>query len=141
MQRIPGYLALAFVLAACQPQDLVVANPEFRPPLGTGAIGAGYFSIRSPEDDRIVAVSSQAAARVEMHASTTTGQVTRMERADGVDLPAGQTVKFEPGGLHLMVFSPEVKGDATFPITFEFRSGRRMTVGFGVVTAAPEPHD
>ena len=44
------------------------------------------------------------------------------EVPDGVLLPAGETVTFEPSGLHLMLVGlnhPLVEGEA-FPLTLEF---------------------
>ena len=42
-------------------------------------------------------------ARVEMHSMTMDGGVMRMRALPKIDLPAGQTVKLAPGGLHLML--------------------------------------
>jgi copper(I)-binding protein len=135
MKRLLIILGAALSLAACGPQaplaPLSIEHAEFRPPLGSSGIGAGYFTIRSAKADRIVAVSSPLADAVEIHASVTTGQRVSMQRLETVELPAGQTVKFAAGGMHLMVFSPH--GDAAaraFPITIELQSGAKETVAF-----------
>jgi copper(I)-binding protein len=54
-----------------------------------------------------------------------------MHRLESVPLPAGKTVTFAPGGMHLMVFSPRLgEAEREFPITIELESGTRKTVSF-----------
>ena len=143
MIRTLAALVVALVLAACGQggAGLAVEHAEFRPPLGATGIGAGYFTIRSAKDDRIVAVSSPAADSIEIHTSVTDGGNVSMQRLDGVELPAGKTVKFESGGMHLMVFSPRLpSGELTFPITIELQSGAKSTTMFRVITGGAEHH-
>jgi copper(I)-binding protein len=123
---------MAFSLAACGPQQpLAIEHAQFNPPLGSTGIGAAYFTIRSAQADRIVAVSSSLADAVEIHASVTKGNRVSMQRLETVELPAGQTVRFEPGGMHLMVFSPRSEASAkAFPITIELQSGTKEIVSF-----------
>jgi copper(I)-binding protein len=57
-----------------------------------------------------------------------------MQHVETLKLPAGKTVRFEPGGNHLMVFSPRVEASSSaFPITIELQSGGRETVSFEIV--------
>ena len=142
MKRLLIILGAAISLAACGPQaplaPLSIEHAEFRPPLGSTGIGVAYFTIRSAEADRIVAVSSSLADAVEIHASVTTGDSVSMQRLETVELPAGSEVKFAAGGMHLMVFSPH--GDAAakaFPITIELQSGVKETVAFEKVEGGP----
>lgn len=86
-------------------------------------VGAAYFQITSPVDDRLVAVSvdPSVAGMVEIHETvpahgedTAHGEdmthgdgdgaaMTMREMANGLPLPAGETVPLEPGGYHLML--------------------------------------
>ena len=60
-----------------------------------------------------------------------------MEQRPDIALPAGKTVKFEPGGLHLMVIAPQpLAAGATFPIQIELESGSVQTIAFA---GAPAP--
>ena len=88
---------------------MAIEDAQFRPPLGSTGIGVAYFTIRSDKDNRIVAVSSPAADSIEIHASVTEGGNVSMQRLEGVDLPAGKTVKFESGGMQdlLMKMQPD----------------------------------
>lgn len=135
MKRLLIILGAVLSLAACGPQKaeapLSVEHTQFTPPLGATGIGAAYFTIRSAKADRIVAVSSPAADKIEIHASVTKGTSVSMQRLETVELPAGKTVKFEPGGMHLMVFSPRSEAAArAFPITIELQSGTKEIVAF-----------
>lgn len=113
-----------------------ISEAQYRAPLGSSDIGAAYFSIRSAKPDAIVSVSSIAAAGVEMHATVNEGGMSRMVRIDRVDLPAGETVSFSPGGMHLMVFSPApIEAGATLPITIGLESGATLQTLFGASVA------
>jgi copper(I)-binding protein len=133
MKNLAGSVLFAFLLAACsgQPASLTVAGATYRAPLVDGAPGVAYFSITSAADDRIVGISSPDAQAIEIHASSSEGGISRMEKRDTIELPAGKTVTFGEGGLHVMVFSPIPKqGNATFPIQITLESGRVETISF-----------
>jgi periplasmic copper chaperone A len=138
MQRLLIIFGAMLSLGACGPQEpLAIRHAEFRPPLGSTDIGAAYFTIRSEKADRIVAVSSSLADAVEIHASVTNGDRVSMQRLETLELPAGKTVRFEPGGMHLMVISPRSEASAkAFPITIELQSGTKETVAFEKVAGA-----
>jgi len=140
--RLLAAFLLALGLATCgQGPGIAIEDAQFRPPLGSTGIGVGYFAIRSAKADRIVAITSSEADSIEIHASVTEGGNVSMQKLDGVDLPAGKTVKFEAGGMHLMVFSPKVSGEAlTFPITIELQSGATHTTLFKVISGSAEHH-
>lgn len=133
-------IALVMGLSACQPaQPLIVSDAEFRPPLGSNGIGVAYFSITSAAADRIVSVTSAEADSIEIHVSVTQGPRASMKRLETVELPPGKTVKFAPGGMHLMVFSPrESRDEAGFPITIELQSGVKRTVRFDRIQEGEE---
>lgn len=137
MKRLLGLVAL--VLAACtQPTGVTIADAVYRAPLVADAPGVAYFSITSAADDKIVGMSSPEAASIEMHASSTDANgMASMRKMDSVELPAGKTVTFGPGGLHVMVFAPvPQQASATFPIQITLESGRVETISFAGETTA-----
>lgn len=139
MMRTVIAIALTSLAIACggHTDSLSVENASYRPPLVEGGVGVAYFSITSNTVDRITGVSSPQAKAVEIHESTSSGGMAGMARLDGVDLPAGKTVTFGPGGLHLMVIAPEIAtANATFPIQIALESGRVETISFA---GAPSP--
>jgi periplasmic copper chaperone A len=137
VKQLIGLFAL--LLAACggQATGLKVDDAHYRAPLVDGAPGVAYFSITSAANDRIVGISSPDAQSVEIHGSSTEGGMARMQKLDQVELPAGKTVTFGPGGLHVMVFTPVPRqANATFPIQITLESGRTETISFTDETAA-----
>jgi copper(I)-binding protein len=125
-------------LAACGgAAELKIDDARYRAPLVDGGTGVAYFSITSPAADRIVGVSSPQAQAVEIHESTSAGGMAGMHEVANVDLPAGETVTFGPGGLHLMVISPQpTASGATFPIQIDLESGRSETISFSAAADA-----
>ena len=54
-------------------------------------------------DRALVSASSDVAEVVELHTHTMDNGMMRMRRIDQIDLPAGEAVVLEPGGLHVML--------------------------------------
>ncbi len=130
---------LALTLAACggTTTSLTVDDATYRAPLTDKSAGVAYFSITSSIQDKIIGLSSPQADRVEMHNSVTSAEgMASMVRLDSVDLPAGKSVIFGPGALHVMVFAPQpIAAGATFPIQIELESGRNETISFAQTLA------
>ncbi|PYE89339.1 copper chaperone PCu(A)C [Phyllobacterium leguminum] len=103
-------------------------------------VGGGYIKLdnKGGEADRLVAATSPAAKRVEIHEMTMENDVMKMRQLkDGIDLPAGGTVELKPGGMHLMfmdVIKPFKKGD-TVPVTLQFQKAGTVDVTFKVGAA------
>lgn len=121
-----------------------VTRPWARASLGK--IGAAYvtLSIRGGTGDVLVGVSSQAAARVEIHTHRIDSRgIARMLQLATVAVKPGAPVVFHPGGLHLMLFdlkSPLKKG-ARLPLTLHFRHAGTVRVTariFGMGSRGPK---
>lgn len=72
----------------------------------TGTPTAAYLVIANPggQADALLSVSTPAASGVEMHeTSTDMNGMTGMHPIARLEVPAGATVRLEPGGFHLMV--------------------------------------
>ena len=54
----------------------------------------------------------------------------RMERVDSVEIKAGEAVRLEPMGLHIMLIGLKrpLKKGSEVPITLTFRDGSTVTV-------------
>lgn len=70
-----------------------------------GPNAAAYATIVNAggEADRLIAVKSEIATASELHEMTMQGEVMQMRAIDGIDIPAGGTVKLEAGGTHIML--------------------------------------
>ena len=89
--------------AASTGSSVRIADAWVRAPAPGQKTAVAYIEVTSDRDAAIVAAGSPAAARVEMHSTTTEGGVMRMRALPRIELPAGKTVKLAPGGIHLML--------------------------------------
>ena len=128
--RASGALAiLAFALCVVAPADAAesvrAANAWVRPPVAGQTIASAYVELTSPTDAVLVGAGSAAAGRVEMHSMTMDGGVMRMRALPKIDLPAGQTVKLAPGGLHLMLIDVKqpLKAGDRVPLVLSIQPG------------------
>lgn len=100
-------IGLLVLLAGCArgAQALSVQDAWARPG-NTGEASAIYFTIHNPQaqDDSLLEARCDAASTVQVHRTQTdaAGKSAMMHQAS-VPVPAGQQVKFAPGGLHVMM--------------------------------------
>jgi periplasmic copper chaperone A len=106
-------LAVALLLgAACgpegPPQDprLQITDARVRGLIPGRDTTVGYFTAHNPGPEPLVLTGarSDAVRAIEMHVTLRDGDMVRMRRLDEVVVEAGETVRFEPGGRHLMLF-------------------------------------
>ncbi|HEX8446886.1 MAG TPA: copper chaperone PCu(A)C [Sphingomonas sp.] len=128
-QTAAPLFAMLFALAACAgtPDAVRVDDGAYvRLPAVPGNPAAAYLTVRGGATaDRLVAIGSGMAARVELHASMLHGGMMTMAPLTGVDIPAHGAVAFAPAGRHVMLFGlPAAVGPGTqVPFTLRFRSG------------------
>lgn len=121
--------------------------------------GAAYMEITAGEADRLLSVSvdPSVAESAELHETVAVEDemssddmnsddsmdgdqaMTMRELADGLELPAGESVALAPGGYHIMLLGlaePLVEGE-TFGLVLDFEKAETRTVAVEVRTAAP----
>ena len=81
------------------------------------------------EDHALASAESDAAKVVELHTHLMEEGMMKMRRVDKIDLPAGETVKLEPGGLHIMLIGLErqLSPGEDVDITLVFEDGSRSS--------------
>ena len=96
------------------------------------ANGASYFALSNSgaEPDRLLGAASEIAERVEIHNHIMDEGIMRMRKVDAVDVPAGGSVNFAPGGLHIMFLGlkEELVPGESFSLTLTFEQGGEITV-------------
>lgn len=113
--------------------DLELTGAFSRATLPNAPVAGGFLTITNTgtEDDRLIGAESVAAGHMEVHEMAMEGDVMRMrELADGLPIPAGETVTLKPGGFHIMFMDlqqPLVEGE-TVPITLEFEKAGKVEV-------------
>jgi copper(I)-binding protein len=131
--------ALVYVYATAHDYrvgDISIAHPmSFATPPGAVA-GAGYMMITNngESDDRLVAVES-AFPNTMIHETQMQDGIMKMRhQGNGVVIPAGETVTFEPGGLHVMFMGLEapLKDGEQTPATLVFEKAGTVEVMFNV---------
>lgn len=88
---------------AAQAGTVNIANAWARATVPGQEVGAAYLDIKSASNATVVKVESPAADFMEMHKMSVKEGKMEMRMLDSLPLPAGQVVKLEPGGLHLML--------------------------------------
>jgi len=135
-----GWLLLCALLSvAVQAGSLQVHEPYIRELPPGQSVSAGYFTLvnGSSAPIAVVAATSDAADRVEIHAHRMNGGAVHMEQVHRVEVAAGGQLQFKPGGLHLMLIDlkrPLRAGD-TVAVTLLDEKGGSHRVQLPVVDA------
>lgn len=137
LQALAALAALA-VLAGCSggtPQ-LDVGPAQAAEPVSGASQIALEITNDGDGDDALVAAETDAALAIELHLTEVDGDGrATMQQQDEAELPAGETVRFRPGELHLMMVAPDddVQVGGTFAVTLEFDRSDAITVDVEVV--------
>ena len=93
----------------------------------------GYFTIRNGSEKPVTLtdVETPGCGVTMMHRSINGS----MDHVMSLDLAAGETVRFEPGGYHLMCIEAKLKPGGNVPVTFHFADGGIVTANFAIKTA------
>jgi periplasmic copper chaperone A len=117
-------------LAHSAPAQLLVSDAVVRLAVVPGRPAAGYFTLAGgARPDRLLSVASPV-ARIEMHETLTVSGAMRMAALKMVDVPAGASVEFKPGGKHLMLFGlpAALKSGDELILTFTFEKAGAVPV-------------
>lgn len=114
-----------------------IANAWVKESIPGAMNGAGYLELTNTGDSEIVliGVKTPAAGRSEVHEHVMANGMMKMQHVHHLAIPAGETVVFQPGGYHLMMFGvkqPLRVGD-TVPFVLEFGDGASVEFGAKVV--------
>lgn len=105
--------------------------------------GAGYLQIinSGTTADKLIAVQSEAATRVELHTVINEDGVAKMRQVQGVDIPDHGDVKFAPGGYHLMFLqlTGPFKQGSLVPVVLKFEKAGEVRVNFTVKPSTYNP--
>ncbi len=120
--------------------DLVIVHPWARASAEGATNGAVYLEGitggRAP--DRLIGAASPAAAGSELHRHASSNGIMRMEPVEAIELPPGDHVVLQPGGLHLMLTGlaePLTEG-GSFPLTLAFDRAGRIEVSVTIASVA-----
>jgi copper(I)-binding protein len=108
-----------------------------------GAVtAAAYLTITNAgEGDRLLGAASPAARELQLHDHVLDGGMSRMVQLPEIALPAGATVRFEPGAKHVMLLdiaAPLVAGTMV-ELTLRFATAPPLTLTAPVLDARSTP--
>jgi copper(I)-binding protein len=136
-QKPYGLLLLALLCTGqAQAQNVIVKDAWIRGTVqGQTATGA-FMELTAKTNARLVGVSTPLTKSAEVHNMQMENGVMKMFPVDGIDVPAGKTVRLASGGYHLMLTNlqkPLNAGDKvplqlTFELADKLANKKRETV-------------
>jgi copper(I)-binding protein len=131
LQAAASKAVLAASAAVSGERPVQITDAWIRPAgKGQGGTG-GYMRLTSPAGATLVGFATPVAATAELHEMSMEGSVMHMRALPSVELPAGKTVSFQPGGNHLMLMGlkkPLKVGDkVSLTLTFKGSDGKAFT--------------
>lgn len=120
---------------------MAVTEGFARATLPSAPVGGAYVTVKNDtgHDDRLISASSPQAGEVQIHDSIMEGDVMKMVHlADGIAIPAGDSISLAPNGKHLMLMNltgPLVEGE-TVEVTLTFEHAEPLTVNLPVAAIA-----
>jgi hypothetical protein len=132
-------LALFAAAPALAAPSLEVSDAWMRA-MPAGIPSGGYFTLHngSAKDVVLIGASTAACGSLMLHKSEMTGGMSSMHHVDEVEVPAGGSIAFAPGGYHLMCMqaTSAIMPGARVMVTLSFKDGSKLTVPFQVRNAA-----
>ncbi|HTT99656.1 MAG TPA: copper chaperone PCu(A)C [Rhizomicrobium sp.] len=143
LMRVHILAALALLLvpvcALAGDEPLTVSGAWFRA-LPGGLPAGGYFELHNggTAPVSLTGAESSACGMLMLHKSENTGGMSSMMDMESVDVPAGKTVSFAPGGYHLMCTNPTsaMKPGGKVEVTLIFAGGAKIRTDFAIRNAA-----
>jgi copper(I)-binding protein len=140
MRMLSLVVAVAAGLSTPPPSSshVTIANGWFRA-LPANLPAGGYFELRNTGRWPILlsGASSPACGMLMLHKSESKNGVGSMEDVSRLEIPAGGTLSFAPGGYHLMCMDPTaaMKPGGSVTVTLDFADGTKVSTTFAVKNA------
>jgi periplasmic copper chaperone A len=132
---IVGWAALALSLCAATPllaaaaaplpATIAISQAWIRANAPGLDVAAAYFNVRNSGKQPVVlsGISTPVAASATMHMTVISKGISSMRELDGLTIAAGETVKFEPGGMHVMLMGLKAPLQPGRSAALQFRFG------------------
>ena len=124
-------MALVAFSVVAQTPALIVLDAWTRQVPGSD-VAAAYLTLRNPTTRpvTIVSIESPLAEHAMIHETKTVGGQSQMRPHEQLVISPGQTVKFEPGGLHVMLMglTQPVAVGKSFPLVLLLADGTKVQV-------------
>ena len=89
--------------------------------------------------DRLVAVAADRAGHATIHRSVVEDGVVKMRHVPAIEIPPGESVRLEPGGLHVMLMgvSSSLEAGENLSVTLVFEQAGELAVTVPVRRSPP----
>lgn len=125
--------------AAANCDGLQVENGWIRSAPPGATMLAGYATVKNSgaKPRTLRDVSGKDFDAIEVHKTLVERGVSRMVYMETVEVPAGGSARFEPGGMHLMLFNPKraLKAGDTLELAFSCGGKKQLKANFQVKDA------
>lgn len=125
MRALPLIVATTVAVAAQAKAPALHVSGWARATVPAQSGSAAYLSIHNAGSaaDRLLSVSTPAAASASMHSTSTAGGVMRMRAAGPQVIPAGGTLQMKSGGVHIMLIGLKapLKAGTRLPLVLRFQ--------------------
>ncbi len=125
------------VWAGCEGLQVENAWVRAAPPGAT--MMAGYATVKNAGSKlrTLRDISSKDFNAIEIHKTVVENGVSKMIYLETVEIAAGGDARFEPGGMHLMLFNPKrlLKAGDTLQLAFACGGKKRLKADFAVKDA------
>jgi copper(I)-binding protein len=113
--------------------DAVQINDTYARAMPPGQTNSAAFMTLTNDatnDHALVAAECDASAVTELHTHLMEDGMMKMRRLEKIDLPAGETIRLQPGGLHLMLIGlkGQLSAGEDVAITLVFEDGSRSAL-------------
>ncbi|WP_263078249.1 copper chaperone PCu(A)C [Endozoicomonas sp. Mp262] len=134
-------LAVTLLVTGCQQSDkgeISYSDQYIRASIANNEATSGYITLINGKQESIeltgAAVSSDIAARVELHGHSIKDGMVKMYEVKGLDLPPGKPVKLEPGGYHVMLMGLKqgLEPGTEVDVKLSFSNGETLAVSMPV---------
>ena len=143
-KRVVGLVLSGILLCSCADSGKPVAEVTDAwtptPPPGS-SVAAVYATITVDNPDVLVAAASPVADEVGMHATIEENGVMQMRPIEQLPLNPGEPLRFEPGGMHIMLsgIRQVLSAGTHFPLTLTFAASGEVEVTVKVVAPGATP--
>ena len=136
--KLLTFLTLGIVSlgARADSAEIQVLDPWVQAAPPAAKVLAAYLEIKNngEKPQTLAGITSPAFGQVEVHRTTTRGNIARMEHLKELVIPPHASVAIKPGGMHLMLMGgakPLQAGDQV-PMTLIFKSGEKVAISAAV---------
>lgn len=126
LKKLCVVFAATCVASAAFAQAVVVTESWARATVQGQKTSGAFMKLTSKDGAKLVGVSSPVAGVAEIHEMKMSNDVMKMSAVPALEIPAGKTVEFKPGGYHVMLMDLKapLSDKTNVPITLVFENAK-----------------